>query len=51
MDMNGSCYRCDISAHITDLNRSAESLMERFATGFANHTAFLGKILKSVRCA
>jgi hypothetical protein len=33
-----------ISAHITNLNRRAESLMGRFAAGFANRAAFLGKV-------
>ena len=51
MDINRSYYVCNTSAHITDSNRGAESLMGRFATGFANRTAFLGKILKSVCCA
>jgi len=46
MDINRS-QGSTISAHITNLNRCAESLTGRFATGFANRTA----ILKSVGCA
>jgi hypothetical protein len=47
----GRSSSCDVHAHITDPNRRAETLMGRFASGFAIHAAFLGKIPKSLRSA